>query len=132
MMVRETFWEANMNKKDLKYFKDTLTKRRDELVAAANETKEQGMGFDTEDLPDEVDLATTEAGQSLNLRLRDRERVLFKKINEALEKIEKNEYGICESCGEEIGIERLKARPVTDLCVRCKEEQEKKEKLYAE
>lgn len=121
-----------MNKKDIKYFKEVLTKRRAELIAAANETKEQGMGFDPDDLPDEVDLASTEAGQSLNLRLRDRERVLLKKINEALEKIEGDSYGVCEECGEDIGVERLKARPVTDLCVRCKEEQEKKEKMFAE
>ena len=121
-----------MNKKDLKKFKELLLKRRQEIVATADVTKEEGMGFDPNDLPDEIDLASTEAGQSLNLRLRDRERILFKKINEALQKIEENTYGICEECGEEIGIERLEARPVTDLCVRCKEEQEKKEKMFAE
>lgn len=121
-----------MNKKDLKKFKDLLTKRKAEIIASADTTKEEGIGFDPDDLPDEVDLASTEAGQSLNLRLRDRERVLLKKINEALQKMEEGTYGICESCGENIGIERLEARPVADYCVRCKEEQEKREKLYAE
>lgn len=121
-----------MNKKDLKKFKDVLLKRKSEIIASAETTKEEGMGFDPDDLPDEVDLASTEAGQSLNLRLRDRERVLLKKINEALAKIESGEYGVCEECGEDIGVERLMARPVTDLCVRCKEEQEKKEKLFVE
>jgi len=121
-----------MNKKDAKMFKDILLKRRSEILVAADNTKEEGMGFDPNDLPDEVDLASTEAGQSLNLRLRDRERVLLKKIDETLKKIEDGTFGICEECGEEIGIERLKARPVTDLCVRCKEEQEKREKLFAE
>lgn len=121
-----------MNKKDVKKFKEILLKRRSEILANADAIKEEGMGFDPNDLPDEVDLASTEAGQSLNLRLRDRERVLLKKINEALAKIDDDTYGICESCGEDIGAERLLARPVTDLCVRCKEEQEKKEKLYAE
>jgi DnaK suppressor protein len=121
-----------MNKKDLKKFKEILSKRRSEIVAAAVNTKEEGMGFDPNDLPDEVDLASTEAGQSLNLRLRDRERVLLKKIDEALKKMEEDTYGICENCGEDIEMKRLEARPVADFCVRCKEEQEKKEKLYAE
>ncbi len=68
----------------------------------------------------------------MSLRLRDRERVLLKKIDKTIEKIEDGSYGICESCGEEIGTKRLEARPVTDLCIRCKEEQEKIEKAYAE
>ena len=121
-----------MNKKDIKRFKDILQKRREEILASAVATKEEGMGFDPNDLPDEVDLASTEAGQALNLRLRDRERILLKKIDEALKKMEDDTYGVCEECGEDIGVERLLARPVTDLCVKCKEEQEKKEKLFAE
>ncbi len=121
-----------MNKKDLKRLKDILLERKKEILAAAVSTKEEGIGVDPDDLADEVDLATNEAGQSLNLRLRDRERYLLKKIEEALKKIDNNTYGVCESCGEEIGVERLAARPVTDQCVRCKEEQEKKEKLFAE
>lgn len=121
-----------MNKKDLKRFKDLLLERKKGLTEAATSTKEAGMGFDPEDLPDEVDLASTEAGQSMNLRLRDRELVLLKKIEKALKKIEDGEYGVCELCGDEIGVKRLEARPVTDLCVRCKEEQERKEKTYAE
>jgi len=123
---------GTMNKKDLKRFKEILQKRRVEILESAVATKEEGMGFDPNDLPDEVDLASTEAGQSFNLRLRDRERVLLKKIDEALKKIDSDTYGVCEECGEDIGVERLLARPVTDLCVRCKEEQEKKEKLFAE
>lgn len=90
------------------------------------------MGFSPEDLADEVDLASTESDQSLNLRLRDRERVLYHKIEKALKKIEAGEYGKCESCGEEIGLKRLEARPVTDLCIRCKEEEERLEKTFAE
>ena len=122
----------HMNKKDLKKFKEILLKRKQEIIDSADTTKEEGMGFDPDDLPDEVDLASTEAGQSLNLRLRDRERVLLKKINEALQKIEDETYGICIECGEDISVERLTARPVADFCVRCKEEQEKREKLFAE
>ena len=121
-----------MNKKDLKKFKDILTARRDEILKAADEQKDQGIGFSQDDLPDEVDLASSEAEQSMNLRLRDRERVLMKKIDKTLKKIEDGSYGVCEQCGEEIGLKRLEARPVTDLCIRCKEEQEKMERSFAE
>jgi DnaK suppressor protein len=121
-----------MNKKELKRFKEILLERKNELLKSAQETRETGLVFDPDDLPDEVDLAASESGQSMNLLLRDRERVLVQKIDKALAKIENNEYGICESCGEEIGTKRLEARPVTDLCIRCKEEQERLEKSYAE
>jgi len=122
----------DMNKKELKKFKDILMRRREEIVKAADETKDKGIGFSQDDLPDEVDLASSEAEQSMSLRLRDRERVLLKKIDKTLKKIEDGNYGVCESCGEEIGQKRLEARPVTDLCIRCKEEQEKMERSFAE
>ena len=121
-----------MNKKDLKKFKDLLTGRKEDILKVATEAKEQGIGFSLDDLPDEVDLASSESEQSMSLRLRDRERVLLKKIEKMLAKIDEGTYGICESCGEEIGVKRLEARPVTDLCIRCKEEQEKMEKSCAE
>lgn len=121
-----------MNKKELNRFKQILLERKKELLKNAQSTRETSMVFDPDDLPDEVDLASSEAEQSLNLLLRDRERVLVKKIDKALAKIESGEYGICESCGEEIGAKRLEARPVTDLCIRCKEEQERMERNYAE
>lgn len=121
-----------MNKKDLKRFKTLLEERRNEATAQAESTKEKGMTFDPDDLPDEVDLASSEADQSMNLRLRDRERILIKKIDKALAKIEEGTYGDCETCGEEISIKRLEARPVTDLCIRCKEEEEQMERSFAE
>lgn len=121
-----------MNKKELKKFQDILEERREEILRQAEATKEKGISFDPDDLPDEVDLASSEADQSMSLRLRDRERVLMKKIEKALKKIEAGEYGICEKCGDEIGIKRLEARPVTDLCIQCKEEEEKLEKSFAE
>lgn len=121
-----------MNKKELKRFREILDERRKEIMAQAVETKEKGMAFDPEDLPDEVDLASSEADQSMNLRLRDRERILLKKIDKALAKIEEGTYGICEKCDEEIGAKRLEARPVTDLCIRCKEEEEQMERSFAE
>lgn len=121
-----------MKKKDIDRFKKLLAERRQAIIDSADNMREQGMGFDPEDLPDEVDLASTEAGQSLNLRLRDRELVLLKKIDKTLKKIDDGEFGVCERCGEEIGVKRLEARPVTDLCIRCKEEQERVEKGFAE
>lgn len=75
------------------------------------------------------DIASQEIDRSFLLRLRDRERKLLKKIEKTLEKIENGTYGICEACGVEIPIERLEARPVTDLCIECKIEQEEKEKM---
>ncbi len=121
-----------MNKKELKKFRELLLERREEVLKSVSETKEKGIGFSLDDLPDEVDLASSESDQSMSLRLRDRERILLKKIDKVLVKIEDGSYGICESCGEEINPKRLEARPVTDLCIRCKEDQEKMEKTYAE
>lgn len=121
-----------MNKKELKRFREILAKRREEILQSSQEIKEQGIGFSQDDLPDEVDLASSESEQSMSLRLRDRERVLLKKIDKVLEKIDDGSYGVCERCGEEIGLKRLEARPVTDLCIRCKEEQEKMERTFAE
>ncbi len=121
-----------MNKKDLKRFKEILQERRGAITQHNESLTDQSVVFDTNDLPDEVDLASSETDQAINLKLRDRERILLRKIDKALKKIEDGEYGICESCGEEIGLKRLEARPVTDLCIRCKEEQERREKAFAE
>ncbi|MDO8527283.1 MAG: RNA polymerase-binding protein DksA [Deltaproteobacteria bacterium] len=121
-----------MNKKDIARFKKLLTERRQVILDIINNVKEQGLGFSVDDLPDEIDLASSESDQSMNLRLRDRERVLLKKIDRTLEKMEEGTFGVCETCGEEISVKRLEARPVTDLCIRCKEEQERIEKGYAD
>ncbi|HPQ80492.1 MAG TPA: RNA polymerase-binding protein DksA [bacterium] len=121
-----------MNKKEIAKFKKLLQERRQAIVNATEATREEGMGFDQAELADEVDLASSEAGQSLNLRLRDRELVLLKKIDKTLKKIEEGEFGVCERCGEEIGVKRLEARPVAEMCIRCKEELEKVEKGYAD
>jgi len=122
----------SMNKKEIARFKKLLMERRQAIVDATDAVREEGMGFDQAELADEVDLASSEAGQSLNLRLRDRELVLLKKIDKTLKKIEEGEFGICERCGEEIGLKRLEARPVAEMCIRCKEELEKVEKGFAE
>ncbi len=121
-----------MNKKDLKKFKELLMGRRQAITQTVESISEQAVVFDPNDLADEVDLASSETDQAINLKLKDRERILLRKIDKALKKIEEGEYGICESCGDEIGLKRLEARPVTDLCIRCKEEQERREKAFAE
>jgi DnaK suppressor protein len=82
-----------------------------------------------ENLPDPSDRASLESDRNFTLRIRDRERKLIVKIREALDRIEDGTYGICEECEEEISAERLKARPVTTLCIECKKRQETEEKV---
>jgi DnaK suppressor protein len=119
-----------MNKVQLKKFKTLLTEKRDEIVKKAKQTLEEDMTLDANDLPDEMDLASSEYLQSFTFRLRGREKVFLDKIEKALRKIEDGSFGICEECGEEISIKRLEARPETTLCIRCKEDQERHEKDY--
>jgi len=108
--------------KDTEYFRNLLNQKIAELRSEAGKTVET-MDDDV-NFPDPSDRATMESNRNSMLRMRDRERKLIFKIEEALERLETGEYGICEECGEEIGIERLKARPVTTLCIRCKSNQE--------
>ncbi len=75
------------------------------------------------------DQASVEIDRNFMLKLKERERKLLKKIEKAIEKIENNEYGTCEACGQQIELKRLEARPVTDLCIECKTEQEEEERL---
>jgi DnaK suppressor protein len=86
------------------------------------------MTDQTTNVPDPNDRATLESGRSFELRIRDRERRLLSKIDEAIARIDDGTYGVCEDCGEEIGLKRLEARPVTTLCIDCKTIQETREK----
>lgn len=119
-----------MNKIQLKKFKTLLTEKRDEIVKKAKQTLEEDMSLDANDLPDEMDLASSEYLQSFTFRLRGREKVFLDKIEKALRKIEDGSFGTCEECSEEISVKRLEARPETTLCIRCKEDQERMEKDY--
>lgn len=121
-----------MKKTEMKKIKDLLLERRNAITQTKESLNEQSVVLDTNELADEVDLASSETDQNISLKLRDRERFLLRKIDKALKKIDSGDYGFCESCGEEIGFKRLMARPVTDLCINCKEEQERQEKIYAE
>ena len=119
-----------MNQKDLKRFKKLLEDSKASLLESAKRTLMEESNFDTDDLPDEIDLASSEYAQSMVFRLRDREKFLLQKIDRALQRVEDGSFGICERCEEDISPKRLEARPVTSLCIRCKEAQEKKEKSY--
>ena len=109
------------------YFKTNLLKRLDELFAEAERTV-TGMTDAKDSFPDPADRATLESDRNFMLRIRDRERKLISKIREALLRIEDGSFGICEACGDDIDLERLKARPVTTLCIECKRRQEAQEK----
>ena len=119
-----------LKKKDLKRFKEILEEKRDTVLANAKKTLNEDMTLDVDDLPDEMDLASSEYLQSFQFRLRGREKVFLKKIDYALAKIEDGTFGMCESCDEPISIKRLEARPETTLCIRCKEDQERTERSY--
>jgi DnaK suppressor protein len=121
---------SRLNQKDMKRYKKLLEESKRNLLQSARKTLSEEATFDTDDLPDEIDLASSEYTQSMVFRLRDREKFLLKKIDDALVRIENSTYGICEICEEEISVKRLEARPVTTMCIRCKEEQEKQEKSY--
>jgi DnaK suppressor protein len=117
-----------MKEKDLKYFKDLLNRWLDELLSHADSTV-NGLKESDESLPDPLDRAVFDSERNFTLRIRGRESMLIRKIRESLQDIEEGVYGICESCGEDIAIERLKARPVTRHCIRCKTRIEALEKL---
>jgi DnaK suppressor protein len=119
-----------LSQKDLKRFKKRLEEERLKVLEAARKTIEEEATFDTDDLPDEIDHASSEYAKSLELRLRDRDKFLLRKIQKAIERIDDGTFGVCERCEEVIPIKRLEARLVTTLCIRCKEEQEKKERSY--
>ena len=115
-----------MGKKDLEFFRHLLTQWMEELLDHADDTVE-GLLDSRENLADPLDRISAESDRAWTLRIRDRESMLIKKIRNSLKAIKSEEYGICEDCGEEISIERLKARPVTSLCIRCKTKRESME-----
>ena len=121
---------TSLKKKDLKRFKEILLGKKAELLRNAQKTLTEDMTLDADDLPDEMDLASSEYLQSFTFRLRGREKTFLKKIDHALRKIDDGNFGVCEECEEPISLKRLEARPETTLCIRCKEDQERIEKAY--
>ncbi|GAB4167894.1 MAG: RNA polymerase-binding protein DksA [Geothermobacteraceae bacterium] len=117
-----------MEPEKLEEFRQLLQGQLDEILRNAGETVAE-MTDEQENFPDPTDRASMESDRNFELRIRDRERKLANKIREALARIDSGEFGLCESCGEEIGEGRLKARPVATLCIECKTEQERQEKI---
>ena len=122
---------TSMKKTELKRFRKILEEKREAVVRRARETMDQDMTLDASELPDEMDLASSEYMQSFTFRLRGRERVFLQKIEKAIKKLDEGEFGVCEDCEEPISVKRLEARPETELCIRCKEDQERMERDFA-
>lgn len=120
-----------MDAQKLDFFRKLLNERLEALLNDAARTM-TNMTDEEESFPDPTDRASVESDRNFVLRIRDRERKLISKIREALDRIEKGTYGICEECGEEISEQRLLARPVTTLCIDCKTSQEEDERRRGE
>ena len=119
--------EEYMNENQREHFKQILKAWRLELMEEVDRTVTH-MKDEAANFPDPADRATQEEEFSLELRTRDRERKLIKKIDKTLIRVEEDDYGFCDQCGIEVGIRRLEARPTADLCVDCKTLDEIKEK----
>lgn len=119
--------EEYMNEQQVAHFRSILHAWKRDLMEEVDRTMHY-MQDEAANFPDPNDRASQESDFTLELRARDRERKLIKKIDEALARLEANEYGECESCGVEIGIRRLEARPTATLCIDCKTLDEIREK----
>lgn len=119
--------EEYMNEPQREHFKLILQRWKSELMEEVDRTVTH-MKDEAANFPDPADRATQEEEFSLELRTRDRERKLIKKIDSTIERIEQDDYGFCDACGVEIGIKRLEARPTASLCIDCKTLDEIKER----
>lgn len=119
--------EEYMSDAQLDHFKNILLKWKGELMQEVDRTVTH-MKDEAANFPDPADRATQEEEFSLELRTRDRERKLIKKIDSTIERLEQEDYGFCDACGVEIGIKRLEARPTATLCIDCKTLAEIKER----
>ena len=119
--------EKYMNEKQREHFKSILLKWKSQLMEEVDRTVTH-MKDEAANFPDPADRATQEEEFSLELRTRDRERKLIKKIDSTTERIDEDDYGYCDACGVEIGIKRLEARPTADMCIDCKTLAEIKER----
>ena len=120
--------EEYMNEKQQAHFKAILLSWKKDLMEEVDKTVTH-MKDDATNFPDPSDRASQEEEFALELRTRDRERKLIKKINKSMESMDSEDYGFCETCGVEIGIRRLEARPTATQCIDCKELEERKEKV---
>ncbi len=125
------FYGGRMEQKDIEHFRNLLQGMIAEAQSKGDSTIEE-LTDSNEVFADPADRATAESDRAFTLRIRDRERRLIRKIQAALQRIEDGSYGICEECGDDIGVPRLNARPVTRLCIGCKSKQEEDEHLRGE
>ena len=116
-----------MKKRDLQRFKKLLLEQRKQLQGNQKKALSGDVHVDPDDFPDEIDTASSEVNLQFTGRLREREQGLLAKVDSALRKIDQGSFGECVNCGEDIGVKRLKARPVAELCIECKSEQEQLE-----
>jgi DnaK suppressor protein len=120
-----------MDAKALARFRKLLVEEKQRILNNSKNALKNELALSPDDLPDETDLAASEINQNLVFKLRDRERQLLAKIDEALGRIESGTFGSCADCEEPIEPRRLEARPVSTLCIACKEREEHREKIYA-
>ena len=120
-----------MNDKQLDFFRARLQQQKDDLLSSAGETTEH-LREDTSIVPDPVDRATIEEEHALELRTRDRERKLLKKIAQSLARLDTGEYGYCDETGEPIGLQRLMARPTASLSLEAQQRRELKQKMFGD
>ena len=120
-----------MNQRDLKYFKRRLQQWLESLEEQAGHTVSYFRQYDDR-AADPLDQAAREYERNFTLRIHNREDLLIRKIKQSLQDIKDGEYGFCESCGNPIGVKRLKVRPVARHCIRCKTQAEKKERALGE
>jgi len=120
-----------MEAKTLAKYRKLLLEEKQRILNNSKNALKNELALSPDDLPDETDLAASEVNQNLVFKLRDRERQLLAKIDEAMGRIEDGSFGTCMDCEEPIEIRRLEARPVSTLCIACKEKQEHREKIYA-
>ncbi len=123
--------EEYMNAQQLEYFRNKLVMWKEQLMKEAYQTVEHLKEENLHE-PDINDRATAETDTAFELRTRDRYRKLINKIDRALERVDKNQYGYCEETGEPIGIKRLEARPNATLCIEAQERHEKYERQHSE
>jgi DnaK suppressor protein len=120
-----------MESKLLTKYRKLLLEEKQRIINNSKNALKNELALSPDDLPDETDLAASEINQNLIFKLRDRERQLLSKIDEALGRMDEGSFGTCMDCEEPIEPRRLEARPVSTLCIACKEKQEHREKIYA-
>ncbi len=117
-----------MDRLTLNQFKSLFEQERNKLLSQG--LKVDQFKLERDDMSDELDMSSIEMETEMRMRLRNREALFLKKINESLKRIESGSFGQCKSCDDEIELRRLQARPTTHLCVNCKEDEERRELLH--